>query len=59
MTALVLDAGALLGKAGTSDPSDATVALLAGTGVRILTSAVTDIERLLAATGKRATVVPV
>jgi hypothetical protein len=48
------EAGALLGAAGTSDPIDATVVLLAAPGDRILTSGTGDIARLAAAAGNRA-----
>lgn len=51
------EAGVLLGQAGTSDPVDATVVLLAGPGDRILTSDPADITRLAAAAGRRAVVV--
>ena len=50
-------AGVLLARAGTDDPIDATVVLVAENGDRILTSDRTDIERLVAASGVRATVV--
>jgi hypothetical protein len=43
------DAGALQAKAGTADPIDATVVLLAQAGDRILTSDPHDISRLAAA----------
>jgi hypothetical protein len=51
------EAGALLGVAGTSDPVDATVVLLAAAGDRILTSDPRDIGRLASAAGNRAVVV--
>lgn len=51
------EAGVLQGEAGTSDPVDATVVLLAGPGDRILTSDLADIARLAAAAGSRAVVV--
>jgi hypothetical protein len=51
------EAGALLGAAGTSDPVDATVVLLATPGDRILTSDTGDIARLAAAAGNRAVVI--
>jgi len=50
-------AGVLLARAGTDDPIDATVVLVAENGDRILTSDRTDIERLVAASGVRAAVV--
>jgi hypothetical protein len=52
------DAGVLLGRAGTSDVVDATVALLARPGDRILTSDPKDITRLVQAGGVPAVVVP-
>jgi hypothetical protein len=51
------DAGVLLGRAGTSDVVDATVALLARPGDRILTSDPDDITRLVQAGGVPAAVV--
>ena len=50
-------AGVLQAEAGTSDPVDATVVLLAGPGDRILTSDPGDITRLAAAAGNRAIVI--
>lgn len=50
-------AGALLGKAGTSDPIDATVVLLASPGDRIVTSDPTDITRLASAAGNRPVII--
>ena len=47
-------AGVLLARAGTSDPIDATVVLVADSGDRILTTDQADIGRLLAASGTRA-----
>jgi predicted nucleic acid-binding protein len=47
-------AGVLLAQAGTRDPIDATVALVAESGDRILTSDPDDIRRLVAAAGTRA-----
>lgn len=52
------EAGVLQGEAGTSDPVDATVVLLAGPGDRILTSDPADMARLAAAAGIRAVVIP-
>ena len=52
------EAGALLADAGTADPIDATVALLANPGDRILTSDPGDLTRLAAAAGNRAIIVP-
>jgi hypothetical protein len=52
------DAGALLGDTGTADPVDATVALLALAGDRILTSDPGDLALLVAAAGNRAVIVP-
>jgi hypothetical protein len=51
------NAGALLAAAGTTDPIDATVVLLAGPGDRIMTSDPRDITRLAAAAGNRAVIV--
>ena len=51
------EAGVLQAEAGTSDPVDATVVLLAGPGDRILTSDPADIARLAAAAGNRAIVI--
>jgi glycine/D-amino acid oxidase-like deaminating enzyme len=50
-------AGVLLGRAGTADPVDATVALLAEAGDLILTSDPVDLTKLTEAAGCRATVV--
>ena len=47
-------AGVLLARTGTDDPIDATVALVAESGDRILTTDRADIGRLVAATGIRA-----
>jgi hypothetical protein len=52
------EAGVLMGQAGTSDPIDATVVLLAVPGDRILTSDPGDLTRLAAAAGNRAVIVP-
>lgn len=46
-------AGVLLAKAGSADPVDATVVLLAGPGDRILTSDADDLRRLASAAGNR------
>lgn len=51
------DAGILLGVAGTADPVEATVVLLAGPGDRILTSDPADLTRLTEAAARRAIVV--
>jgi hypothetical protein len=51
------DAGVLLAAAGTADPVDATVVLLAAPGDRILTSDPGDIARLAAAADNRAVVI--
>jgi glycine/D-amino acid oxidase-like deaminating enzyme len=51
------EAGVLLGRAGTADPVDATVALLAGPGDRIFTSDPDDLTKLVDAAGCRAVVV--
>ena len=52
------EAGALLADAGTADPIDATVALLAAPGDRILTSDPGDLTRLVSAARNRAVIVP-
>jgi hypothetical protein len=51
------DAGILLAAAGTSDPIDATVVLLAAPGDRILTSDPDDLLRLAGAAGSRAVII--
>jgi glycine/D-amino acid oxidase-like deaminating enzyme len=51
------EAGVLLGRAGTADPVNATVALLAGPGDRIFTSDPDDLTKLVDAAGCRAVVV--
>jgi hypothetical protein len=51
------DAGVLLAAAGTSDPIDATVVLLAETGDRMLTGDPDDLSLLVRAAGSRAAVV--
>src|SRR5580658_7826235 len=51
------EAGVLQGLAGTGDPVDATVVLLAGPGDRILTSDPADITRLAGAAGNRAVII--
>ncbi len=50
-------AGVLLGKSGTADAVDATVALLASPGDRILTSDGGDLARLASAAANRAVLV--
>jgi hypothetical protein len=50
-------AGVLLGRAGTADPIDACVVLLAEPGDRILTSDPDDLTRLAAAAANRAVVI--
>lgn len=52
-------AGELLGVAGLADAVDASVALLAGPGDRILTSDPADIGKLCSAAGNSAAVIPV
>lgn len=52
------EAGALLAKARTDDPIDATVVLVARSGDRIITSDADDIRRLCSSTGKRVSIVP-
>jgi len=50
-------AGVLLGLAGTADPIDASVVLLAAPGDRILTSDPDDLTRLSAAATNRAVII--
>jgi len=50
-------AGILLGLAGTADPIDASVVLLAKPGDRILTSDPDDLTRLAAAAANRAVII--
>jgi len=50
-------AGVLLGVAGTADPVDATVVLLAGPGDRILTGDPDDLTRLAAEAANRAVII--
>jgi hypothetical protein len=50
-------AGVLLGMTSTADPVDATVALLASPGDRIVTSDPGDLTRLVAAAANRAVVI--
>jgi hypothetical protein len=50
-------AGVLLGQAGTTDPVDATVVLLARPGDRILTSDPDDLTRLASTAGNSAVIV--
>jgi hypothetical protein len=52
------EAGVLLAETGTTDPIDATVALLAAPGDRILTSDPEDLTRLAAAARNHAVIVP-
>ena len=52
------EAGVLLAEAGTTDAIDATVALLAAPGDRIITSDPGDMTRLVAAARNRAIIVP-
>jgi hypothetical protein len=51
------EAGALLADAGTADPIDATVVLLAAPGDRILTSDPGDLTRLAEAARNRAVII--
>ena len=55
---LARDAGALLGQAGTDDPIDATVVLVAESGDHILTSDPGDLRRLAATADVCVAVVP-
>ncbi len=52
------EAGALLAEAGTTDPIDATVVLLAAPGDRILTSDPKDLTRLATAARNHPVIVP-
>jgi len=52
------EAGILLAEAGTNDPIDATVVLLAAPGDRILTSDPEDLTRLATAARNHAVIVP-
>ncbi|MGO8958283.1 MAG: twitching motility protein PilT [Streptosporangiaceae bacterium] len=52
------NAGVLLGEAGTADPIDASVVLLAAPGDRILTSDPGDLTRLASAARRCAVIVP-
>jgi predicted nucleic acid-binding protein len=51
-------AGVLIGRAGTQDPIDATLVLVAHAGDRILTSDPQDIQRLVSAAGRSVPVIP-
>jgi hypothetical protein len=51
------EAGVLLGQAGTNDPIDATVVLIATPGDRILTSDPLDLTHLAATAGKRVAII--
>ena len=51
--------GALLGKAGMSDPIDAAVVLISRSGDRIAASDPDGIERLIEAAGRRVTIVQI
>lgn len=51
-------AGVLVGAAGTSDPIDATVVLVAESGDHILTSDPDDLRRLADTSGARVAVIP-
>ena len=55
---LARDAGALLGQAGTADPIDATVVLVAESGDHLLTSDPRDLRRLAETADVRVAVVP-
>lgn len=55
--ALAREAGVLVGQAGTSDPIDATVVLIADAGDRILTSDPEDIIHLAEAARRRVAVI--
>jgi hypothetical protein len=51
-------AGVLIGRAGTQDPIDATLVLVARPGDRILTSNPRDIQRLVSAACRSVPVIP-
>ena len=51
------DAGVLLGRAGTDDPIDAALVLLAADGDHVVTSDPGDVSRLAAAAGRAVTIV--
>ncbi len=51
-------AGVLIGRAGTQDPIDATLVLVARAGDRILTSDPQDIQRLASVAGTSVVVIP-
>lgn len=51
-------AGVLLGRAGTTDPIDATLVLAANPGDRIITSDPDDIGHLATAAGRSVAVIP-
>jgi hypothetical protein len=51
-------AGVLIGRAGTTDPIDATLVLAANPGDRILTSDPKDIGHLAAAAGRSVVIIP-
>jgi predicted nucleic acid-binding protein len=52
------EAGVLLGKAGVTDPTDATVVAIAATGDCVLTSDPVDLGKLVAASHRSILVVP-
>src|SRR5207249_2384809 len=54
---LAREAGILIARAGTSDPIDATVVLVAEHGDRIVTSDPRDLKRLAAAARKRVAII--
>ena len=51
-------AGVLIGRAGTQDPIDATLVLIARAGDRILTSDPRDMQRLVSAADRSVPVIP-
>ncbi len=55
---LAREAGVLLGRAGTTDVVDATVALVAADRDTILTSDAADLQHLVSAANRRVRVVP-
>ena len=55
---LARDAGVLIGRAGSADPIDATVVLVAESGDRILASDPDDLRHLADTAGARIAVIP-
>jgi hypothetical protein len=55
---LAREAGVLIGRAGASDPIDATIVLVSADGDRILTSDPRDLKHLAATARKRVAIIP-